>query len=224
MISSLQGSTGANMASIHNTQPVQQKVTQTPADLLGQEEAAVFEKSEEPSAKAFTYSPSKLTQEQVDAIEQMEEQRKSNELELLTNTVKQLTENQAETTTFTYNNLELETESVNILTDIFGSLENALPALATTPEEAAADIAEGGAYSVEAVSERIMTMATYFANGDMEVLAEMQDAVKEGFKLAGMDLETGEGMPEITYETYNHVMGSFDALLNPSVEPEVPAE
>ncbi len=85
-----------------------------------------------------------------------------------------------------------------------------LPPLATTPEEAAAAIAPGGAYSVEAVSDRIFEFAETLAGGNPELMEEMRGYVQQAFKEVGMDLETGKGMPDITFETYNHLMERFD--------------
>ncbi len=85
-----------------------------------------------------------------------------------------------------------------------------LPPLATTPEEAAAAIADGGPYSVEAVGDRIFEMAEILSGGDPDKMEEMREAVIQAFKEVGMDLETGDGMPDITFDTYNYIMDKFD--------------
>ncbi|ONI40229.1 hypothetical protein AN639_12500 [Candidatus Epulonipiscium fishelsonii] len=102
------------------------------------------------------------------------------------------------------------TGNTDILKEIFGSVDEALPPMATTPEGAAAAVAPGGAYSVEAVSDRLMEMAKAFAGDDPEMIEEMQNAVKKGFEQAGMDLETGEGLPDISFETFNATMEKFE--------------
>ncbi len=91
-----------------------------------------------------------------------------------------------------------------------------LPPVGTTPEEAQAAISEGGAYSVEAVSDRIFGLAEAIAGGDSEKLSQMRAAVEEGFRQAGMTFKeiTGkDDMPQITHDTYNEIMSRFDKKL-----------
>lgn len=88
-----------------------------------------------------------------------------------------------------------------------------LPTVATTPEEAAKAVGEGGDYSVEKVADRIFGLASAIAGGDGGKLQEMQEAVKKGFKLAGLDWNkmTGQSaMPQITTDTYNELQRRFD--------------
>ncbi|MBO4852237.1 MAG: hypothetical protein J5477_01240 [Schwartzia sp.] len=88
-----------------------------------------------------------------------------------------------------------------------------LPPVGTTPEEAQAAISEGGAYSVEAVSDRIFGLAEALAGGDSEKLSQMRAAVEEGFRQAGMvfkDITGKDDMPQITHDTYNEIMSRFD--------------
>ena len=88
-----------------------------------------------------------------------------------------------------------------------------LPPVGTTPEEAQAAISEGGAYSVEAVSDRIFGLAEALAGGDAGKLSEMRAAVEEGFRQAGMvfkDITGKDDMPQITHDTYAEIMSRFD--------------
>lgn len=90
-----------------------------------------------------------------------------------------------------------------------------LPAVGTTPEEAAAAVAEGGEYSVDAVADRIFEMAKAIAGDDPEKLKEMQDAVEEGFKQAGVawkDTMGTDKMPQITQDTHDAITKRFDEL------------
>ena len=92
----------------------------------------------------------------------------------------------------------------------------ALPDVATTPEEAAKAIADGGQWSVNAVADRIMNMATSIAGDDPKKLEAMRSAVQEGFKQAGLDFTKMTGkkdMPEITGKTSADSMGRFDKLV-----------
>ena len=88
-----------------------------------------------------------------------------------------------------------------------------LPPVGTTSEEAQAAISEGGAYSVEAVSDRIFGLAEALSGGDSGKLSEMRAAVEEGFRQAGMVFKEATGkddMPQITQDTYAEIMSRFD--------------
>ena len=91
----------------------------------------------------------------------------------------------------------------------------ALPEVGTTPEEAAKAIAPGGAYSVEAVADRVFGLAEAMANGDPQKLEEMRKAVEKGFEQAGVafkDATGAKGMPQITQDTHAEIMKRFDEL------------
>lgn len=93
----------------------------------------------------------------------------------------------------------------------------ALPEVATNAEDAAKAVADGGAWSVDAVSSRIFDMATAIAGNDPEKLATMRAAVEEGFKQAGATWTNATGlddMPEITQKTYQELMHRFDNFGN----------
>lgn len=92
-----------------------------------------------------------------------------------------------------------------------------MPEVATNPEDAAKAVADGGAWSVDAVSTRIFDLATAIAGNDPEKLSAMRSAVEEGFKQAGLTWTNATGlqdMPEITKNTYNEIMSRFDTRAN----------
>ena len=93
---------------------------------------------------------------------------------------------------------------------LFGTDKFALPPVGTTPEEAAEAVGEGGAYSVDSVATRIMDMATAIAGGDPDKLRQMQSAVEEGFKQAGLVWK--DAMPQITKDTQNEITNRFNKL------------
>lgn len=98
---------------------------------------------------------------------------------------------------------------------LVGTDKFALPAVGTTPEDAAKAVADGGDYSVDSVATRIMDMATTIAGGDPEKLKAMQAAVEEGFKQAGITWKDSMGedsMPQITQDTHAEIMKRFDSL------------
>jgi hypothetical protein len=96
------------------------------------------------------------------------------------------------------------------------NLPNAYPSLATTPEGAQKAISEGRSYSVNAVADRIMTMAKYIAGDDPNKLQQMRAAVEKGFSEAGLDFKkaTNSGLPQICQDTCKEVMKRFDELQN----------
>ena len=89
-----------------------------------------------------------------------------------------------------------------------------LPAGGSTPQEAAAAIADGGAYSIDAVATRIFSLAEAIAGDDPEKLQEMRDAVNKGFEQAGFKFQsvTKSGLPQISHDTYDEIMSRFDKL------------
>jgi len=105
-------------------------------------------------------------------------------------------------------------EATDLLTKIFGSVENAYPPLATTPEDAQKSISEGGAYSINAVADRIMNMAKFIAGDNPDKLQQMRKAVEKGFSQAGLDFNkaTDSDLPQICKDTCAEVMRRFDEL------------
>jgi hypothetical protein len=83
-----------------------------------------------------------------------------------------------------------------------------LPEVATTPEEAEKAVSEGGAYSVDAVADRLFGMADAISGGDVDKLDKMWSAIQDGFKAATSFWKetTGEDkMPEITQKTFDAI-------------------
>ena len=78
----------------------------------------------------------------------------------------------------------------------------------TQRQQAVAAIAEGGAYSVDAVATRIMDMAKALAAGDDSKLETLRQAVQKGFEAAGA--QWGDELPGICQDTYTEVMKRFD--------------
>ena len=180
------------------TSPVQKEQVENTTQ---KEATAVLSYERNTDGEKVTYEkPKKLTSEQVSALK---EQQEATQMEMLKKMISDTVANQS--TTF------LRATSADLITEIFGSLEAGLPSLATTPEEAQKAIEAGGAYSVEAVTERIMKMANAFVGDDTTQIEKMEKAVQEGFKAAGMDLTNGKGLPSICYDTYQATMEAFSA-------------
>ena len=156
------------------------------------------------AAKSAAGAAKALTPEQADAIKQGIQ--KSQQLMIRT---------------LTEQNLKLQgwldqgVSQLNLGGILIGTDKFALPAVGTTPEDAAKAVADGGAYSIGSVADRIMDMATTIAGGDPQKLKAMQSAVEDGFKQAGITWKdsTGEdNMPKITQDTHAEITKRFDAL------------
>src|SRR5690554_354924 len=79
----------------------------------------------------------------------------------------------------------------------------------TAIKEAQALLDEGGPFSPEAVSERIVEAAKAFSGGDPEKIALMRKAIDAGFKAAAKAL--GGELPEISMKTYDLIQEKLDA-------------
>ncbi len=91
----------------------------------------------------------------------------------------------------------------------------ALPAVATTPEEAQQAVSDGGDWSVNAVAGRIFDMATAIAGNDTTKLQSMQAAIEKGFEQAGLSWKDATGddsMPQITQDTHDAITKKFTDL------------
>ena len=77
-----------------------------------------------------------------------------------------------------------------------------------TKAQAQADIAEGGYWSVEETSKRILDFATAITGGDPSKLENMRDAFLKGYKQA--EETWGGKLPEISQKTYDAVLKGFD--------------
>lgn len=168
-----------------------------------------FEKSTETIYESYKpTAKKKLSSDEVNALKQ---QQKDNETKLLNDFVKQTMSNQ------TNYKSSLSNDFSNLLTKVFGSVDNALPALETDPAKAKAALEGDGAYSVKSVSDRIMKLAEAIAGDDPDKIQKMRDAVEKGFKAAGLDFTSATGnkkLPQICQDTYTEVMDRFDKWQN----------
>jgi len=80
-----------------------------------------------------------------------------------------------------------------------------------TRARAAEEIAEGGYFSVEAVSERLLGFARAFAGDDPERIELMREAFVRGFEAA--EAQWGGRLPDISHDTFAAVMAGFDDWL-----------
>jgi len=87
-----------------------------------------------------------------------------------------------------------------------------------TRAQAAEEVAEGGYFSVEAVSERLLNFARAFAGDDPERIELMREAFLRGF--AAAEERWGGELPQISQDTRAAVLAGFDEWMvginNPS--------
>ncbi|AKA67997.1 hypothetical protein [Clostridium scatologenes] len=174
-----------------------------------------FVKSTEDTSKPSTYKPikNKLSTDEITALKENEQNSKA---ELIKKFINDTISNQNKLLgKSTESGIpEMSKSTSDLLTKIFGSVENAYPPLSTTPEAAQKAISEGGPYSVNAVADRIMTMAKALAGDDPNKLQQMRAAVEKEFKEAGFDFKkaTNSDLPQICQDTCKEVMRRFDEL------------
>lgn len=81
-----------------------------------------------------------------------------------------------------------------------------------TIQEAEALVAEGGEFSAENVSDRIVEFAKNISGGDKSKLAMLKGAITRGFEAAASAL--GGQLPEVSLRTYELVMEKLAAWEN----------
>ena len=140
-------------------------------------DAAVYEKSKDSDKVAQEH---KVDQETIDRLMAEAEERQAN----LRGLVEKLLLKQGGTFDLSKG-----------LASVFRNLEPD----AETIEQAQKDIAEDGYWGVEQTSDRILDFAKALAGDNLDMAEKMLDAIKEGFRQAGV--EWGEDLPEISQKT-----------------------
>lgn len=75
-------------------------------------------------------------------------------------------------------------------------------------EEAKKSLEEGGYWSVESTSDRIVEFAKALTGGDPSKVEDMRNAIEKGFKEATKTW--GRDLPDITNDTYNAIQKKLD--------------
>lgn len=167
-----------------------------------------FTKSTSTNTEKATYEkPKKLTQEEIQALQDSERTAKRQFLRkmMMANSIAQIS----------HDSIRSNSVSTELLQKVFSSTDVALPELATTSEGAEAAISEGGAYSASSVADRIMKMAEALSGDDLETLSQMKSAVEKGFSLAASSFKSATGLstlPQICQDTYAAIMSHFTQL------------
>ena len=149
-----------------------------------------FEKSE--VAKDATYQKPVFNRDEdtIARIKAEVDQAQSN----LRNLVKRLLEKQG----MTFNDLKIDGEDIKIDEE--------------TRIEAQKSIDEGGEFSVESVSDRMVDFAKAISGGDKSKIGLLRDAIEKGFKEA--EKAFGGELPEISHKTLARTMEKLDAWEN----------
>lgn len=219
-VNGISGIVTSNYSSTNDSKKVDNKNNNDSGKIQGPNEDILkdtFVKSTEDNAVNLTYKPvkSKLTTEEIKSIKEEQENSKAELIKrFISDTINSQNKLLGKSTESGIS--EMPKETSDLLIKIFGTVENAYPPMATTQEGAKAAIAEGGAYSVNAVADRIMTMAKAIAGDDPDKIQQMRDAVGKGFSEAGVDFKkaTDSELPQISKDTFAEVMKRFDELQN----------
>ncbi len=160
-----------------------------------EEPAAVFEKSEPASDKKATYEKPKASD--VKALIEKYEREVSQFTQILSKY-------------FVEQGKSYGLATKNISAQVMQRISEG--ATSEDIEAAKAQIAEGGFYSVEKTTDRIMDMAETLSGGDPSKIGILKDAVIKGFEQA--TAAWGQDLPEISQKTYDAIMARFDAWEN----------
>ena len=164
--------------------------------------------SSQTQVKGLYTKPQKLTDKQIEALNEAQAESKKNMIKLFTQSLFEGQSGHAKVASSS--SLALE-KLISTCTDN----QFNLPALATTPEAAEAALTGDGAYSINSVATRILDMATSFAGDDPEKLETMRQAVEKGFEQAGLtftEITKESRLPQICQDTYAEIMKRFDTL------------
>ena len=162
------------------------EITKTSA-VAASTDAAVYEKSDEDKASALANH--KIDYETIDKLKADAEARTAQ----LRGLVEKLLLKQGGTF-----------ENSEGLASVFRKLE----VDEETRAQAQEDISEDGYWGVEQTSDRIVTFAKALAGDNLELAQQMYEAVKEGFKQAGV--EWGEDLPDISNQTMEATYKKLD--------------
>lgn len=149
-----------------------------------------FEKTEVEEKPTYEKPVFKRDEDTIARIKAEVDQAQSNLREL----VKKLLEKQG----MTFNDLKFDGEDLEIDEE--------------TRIEAQKSIDEGGEFSVESVSDRMIDFAKAISGGDKSKIALLKEAVEKGFKEA--EKAFGGKLPEISYKTLERTMEKFDEWEN----------
>lgn len=144
-------------------------------------------------------------------LDQLQQEAEANEVTFLNSMIQALTEHNSRLQGW----LDLGIGILNFDGTKIDAARFVLPEVATNQEEAAKAVAEGGAWSVDAVATRIFDLAMAIAGNDPEKREIMREAINEGFRQAGETFKSHTGldeMPAITKETQAEIGRRFDEL------------
>ena len=156
----------------------------------GKEIVDKFEKSEVKTDPTYKKPVFKRDEEMISKIKAEVDQAHEN----LRNLVKKLLEKQG----MTFNDLKIDGPDVKIDDE--------------TRAEAQKAIDEGGPYSVENTSDRMVDFAKAISGGDKSKISLLRDSIQKGFDEA--EKAFGGKLPEISHETLKRTMEKLDAWAN----------
>ncbi|SFT42104.1 hypothetical protein SAMN02910356_00565 [Selenomonas sp. GACV-9] len=90
-----------------------------------------------------------------------------------------------------------------------------MPAMLPSYDEAVRAIGPGGPYSVEAVSNCILSMAAYVAKGDPDKIVEIRQEIEKAVAIFRRDYQAAtkaKDLPQICLDTYDAIMSGLDKL------------
>ena len=166
------------------------EAAKTAAETKTDENAAVFEKSEQKEKP--TYSINKMSAEDRAELVKKLKQEDANRRNQLLDLVQKMFNGQAK---------------VSKLSELF-TPENLKNVSAEDIAKAKDDVSEDGYWGVKQTSQRLFDFASALAGDDVDKMKEMQAAMEKGFKLAGK--AWGDDLPDLCKDTLNAANKLFD--------------
>lgn len=165
-----------------------------------EENAAVYEKSDQTEEKKATYSINKMSEEdRASLVKQLKADQESRQQNLI-NIVHSMMSKQG--TTFAFANAGEDDSVWRFLASGKFTVD------AATKAQAQEDISEDGYWGVKQTSQRLFDFASALAGDDKDMMQKMQKAIEKGYKQATKSW--GKELPEICKDTLDATNKLFD--------------
>lgn len=165
-----------------------------------EENAAVYEKSDQTEEKKATYSINKMSEEdRASLVKQLKADQESRQQNLI-NIVHSMMSKQG--TTFAFANAGEDDAVWRFLASGKFTVD------AATKAQAQEDISEDGYWGIKQTSQRLFDFASALAGDDKDMMQKMQKAIEKGYKQATKSW--GKELPEICKDTLDATNKLFD--------------
>ncbi|MCR5451748.1 MAG: hypothetical protein K6F00_03865 [Lachnospiraceae bacterium] len=188
--------TAANAAKKEEAVATEEKKELTTAEKIGNQPAAVYEKSE-------------VADEKTDSVRQKDDQRAA----FIKQAKADLEARQQQLTEIVSKMMNKQGQAIGMTDDMWKKLADGdFEVDAATKAQAEEDISEDGYWGVNKTSDRIVDFAKALAGDDPEQADKMIDAFKKGYEEATKTW--GKDLPDLSQNTYDAVLKKMDEWKN----------